>query len=430
MNITGHVRTSDKYSVTLDYLFSLQRVGIKYSLDNIQYLLRVLGNPHQRIAAVHIVGTNGKGSVAAMISAIGQAAGLKMGLYTSPHLVDFRERIRINDELIPKEFVVEFTRLMRRHIEAIRPSFFEVTTAMAFQYFAEQKPDMVILEAGMGGRLDSTNVVRPLLTLITPIGVDHQNYLGNTLAAIAREKAGVLKSGVPAITIEPRPEVRTILAAQAETVDTFLDVFHREHVQVRERSLTGLVIDIRHPEFQYRNLRVNFPATYQALNSLLAVAAIHRLPSFFPSPERAVRAGLADVRWRGRMDVVGHKPVTIVDVSHNPEGLETTLREIANLFPHQPLKVIMGLQADKDFQTMGQIVARYADTCFVVPLNSPRQLPPQQLVEAIRAAGGTAEVVEDVKIALNHLEDSTEGVWLITGSHYLAGAAYRILENA
>ncbi len=430
MDTTADLQTSESYTRTLDYLFNLQRVGVKYSLDNIRQLLNILGNPHRRLPAIHIAGTNGKGSTAAMLFAIARAAGLRAGLYTSPHLVDFRERIRINETLIPVEYVVEFTRSMRTHIERIQPSFFEVTTAMAFQYFAEHQVELVILEAGMGGRLDSTNIVRPLLSVITHIGLDHQNYLGNTLGAITREKAGILKAGVPALTIAQQPEVDVILQAQAETVDAPLEILPREHVRLRERSLNGLIVDVVHPRFRYPNLYINLVPAYQAVNALLAIAAVHRLPDVFPKPETPVRNGLATVHWPGRLDVVRTHPVVLVDVSHNAEGMQATLQEVKALFPDKPLNVVVGLQADKDFQRIGQILAHGADTCVVVPLHSPRQLPPHRLAEAIRAAGGRAEVAEGVRSIWHRIMESRNGVWLITGSHYVAGAVYGILEKA
>ncbi len=421
-----------QYAHTLDYLFQLQRVGVKYTLDNIRYLLEHLGNPHRHLPVVHIVGTNGKGSTAAMLYSIARAAGYAVARYTSPHLVDFRERIEVNGERIPVDYVVAFVNRLRPVIEAIQPSFFEVTTAMALQYFAEQSVDLVILEAGMGGRLDSTNVVRPLLTLVTPIAMDHQNYLGNTLAAIAREKAGVFKPGVPVLTNNTHPTVLSIFQAQAETVDTRLERVAPEHVQVVAQSLEGLEIRLQHPRWAYPRLYLNLLGTYQAHNALLAVAAAHRLEARYPGLTAGVVPGLREVPWRGRLHVVRRDPLVIVDVSHNSAGMATTLQEIRQLAPGRPIHVVIGLQADKDFQAMGKILAQHADTCYVTGLPTPRSLSPQLLLQQIVAAGGEAQLLENLSalFAGQLLTQNPQAVWLITGSHYLAGEAYRILEKA
>ena len=421
------------YYQILEYLFQLQRVGVKYTLDNIRLLLQHLGNPHRKLSVVHVVGTNGKGSTTAMLYSIARAAGVVVARYTSPHLVDFRERIEVAGELIPIDYVVDFVRGIQPVIERIQPSFFEVTTAMAFQYFAEQKVDLVILEAGMGGRLDSTNVVHPLLTLLTPIAMDHQNYLGNTLAAIAREKAGVMKPGVPVITNNVHPMVQTILQAQAETVDTTLEILSPEQVKVMARSLEGQEIQLQHPKFQYDQLTLNLLGAFQAQNALIAVAAVHDLEPFYPGITRGVRKGLQKVPWRGRLDIVRKDlPLIIVDVSHNPEGIARTLQEIRQLLPDRPLNVIIGVQADKDFQTMGKILAQYADICYVTALPSERSLNPQLLIQSIIKTGGMAQTLGSLRefLAGRWYEQSPQAVWVITGSHYLAGEAYRILENA
>ncbi len=422
--------TTTSYQATLAYLYRLQRVGIKYSLDNISYLLRQLGNPHRELPVVHIAGTNGKGSTAAMIFAIARAANLSVGLYTSPHLMDFRERIRVNDQFIPADFVVAFVRAMRPLIERIRPSFFEVTTAMAFQYFSQMALDLVIVEAGMGGRLDSTNVVHPLVTLLTPIGLDHQNFLGNSLAAIAREKAGILKPGVPAITNNTHPRVVEILKAQAEAVDTWLQVLPEDGVEIVSTSLEGTTAHLQTPSGWLEQVHINLLGAHQVQNARLAVAAVQQLARFLPLSEKHIYQGLSMVQWRGRLEVVRHHPPIVVDVSHNPIGMETSLRQIKPLLKEKPFNIIIGLQEDKDFRAISKIVARFADTCYVTGLPTPKQLDPVVLQNAIQQAGGKAIHIKSLEPFLKQTVLKGRGTWLITGSHYLVGEVLPILEKA
>ena len=263
----------------LTYLYGLQRVGIKLGLDNIHALLDAIGQPHKQLQTIHIAGTNGKGSTAAFLNTILQAQGYTVALYTSPHLVKFNERIRINDVPISDAEIVAYTEKLRPHIDRLRCSFFEATTALAFAYFAEKKPDIAIIETGLGGRLDATNVLSPILTLITPVDFDHREYLGNTLAQIAGEKAGIIKPAVPCLTNNVSPDVLSVLQTKCrEQHSPFINIHEYGQATVKAIRFQSTLCDIELFGNYYEDITVGLPGSHQLNNAMLAVAAVHHLP--------------------------------------------------------------------------------------------------------------------------------------------------------
>lgn len=420
----------NEYKRTTDYLFKLHRIGIKLGLDNIRILLNAVGNPQDKWPAIHLAGTNGKGSTAAMLESILINAGYKVGLYTSPHLIDFTERIRINRQVIPREDVVCFTQKLVPLIEKFQPSFFEVTTALAFWYFARQKVDIAVIETGMGGRLDSTNVVHPLITAITPVDYDHQYYLGNTLEQIAAEKGGIIKEGISCFTNNRNPAVLAILSKIcAEREAKFINVFDNG-------SFRAIASDLQRTRFSlsingrfYENLEVNLPGEYQLENVLLAMGTIDRLQHTIDIPENAIFEGLKSVHWPGRLHWISSKPNIIIDVSHNPAGFEKTLSFIGQFFSKNKINVITFLQEDKDFQKIGDLLINSSWKIFVVDLKSGKPLNPQTLLEYILNKGGNAKILDSFEQAKESIYRSIDrdDLWLITGSHYLAGEAYQHL---
>ncbi|MFQ5582913.1 MAG: bifunctional folylpolyglutamate synthase/dihydrofolate synthase, partial [Calditrichia bacterium] len=322
------------YKAITTYLFGLQRFGIKLGLDNIKALLNAIGNPQNKWQSIHIAGTNGKGSTAAMLESILIEAGYRVGLYTSPHLVDFTERIRINRATIPQNEVIEFTLKIKPLVEQIQPSFFEVTTAMAFWYFAKEKIDLAILETGLGGRLDSTNVVNPLITAITPIDFDHQKYLGNTIEKIAQEKAGVLKPGVPCVTNNRNKRICEVIRNKcADAGAKYINIFDVCFLQINSSNLEGISFDFRYSNFSLKNLALNLCGEYQVDNAALALGTVLNLKNKINITEKNIYDGLKDVLWRGRIDLVSRKPNIVIDVSHNSSGFEKTLSFINQIFP-------------------------------------------------------------------------------------------------
>ena len=337
------------YQQTINYLYSqlpvFTRVGAsayKADLSNTIELCRRVDNPQNKFKSVHIGGTNGKGSTSHMLAAILQTAGYKTGLYTSPHLKDFRERIRINGEMISEQTVIDFVAKHKSDFEDIQPSFFEMTVALAFDIFAREKVDIAVIEVGLGGRLDSTNIITPLLSVITNIGWDHMNILGDTLQLIAAEKAGIIKPHIPVIIGEKQDEVADIFIAKAKQEDTEIN-FASELFEVKSERLKvkGLDFDeqlaievTQNPKLKTQNLKLDLTGSYQLKNVKTVLAAVNelRLQKFIITDEH-IKTALRQVKkltgLHGRWEVLSHDPLTICDTGHNPDGIQEVLKNIA-----------------------------------------------------------------------------------------------------
>ena len=413
----------ENYQKTIDYLYSLEYSGIKLGLENVDRLLQFLGNPQKKWPAVHLAGTNGKGSTAAFISTILRAAGYKVGLYTSPHLLDFSERIRINEKKIPWETLADYTRHLKDQIEKQQATFFEATTALAFAHFADQKVDIAVIETGLGGRLDATNLVEPLATIITSISADHQQFLGDTLPQIAYEKAGIMKSGVPCFTVQQLPEVEQVLqeAASEKNIPLFI-LKPASHFRIREQNLKGSKFDLLLPQGSLRNLYIPLAGTHQVSNAALAVAAIQALRSFTCS-EQYIRGGLLNTSWPGRFQHLADNPLTILDVAHNPDGFEKVLSFIKEKAPGKNIRAIIGLSKDKDYRKIADIISQHVSRVGVVASFSSRSLDPEILSQELVRRAIPTEIFGDINTAYSAFRETTPAteLLLIIGSHYLAG---------
>lgn len=377
------------YAETLDFLFSqlpmFQRVGAaayKADLTTTQALCALIGNPEQRRKFVHVAGTNGKGSVSHMIASVLQEAGYKTGLFTSPHLRDFRERIRINGEVIAKERVLEFVERYREKWSSLKPSFFEITFAMAIWHFSEEECDVVVLETGMGGRLDSTNVVRPEVSVITTIGLDHTQFLGDTIPAIAGEKAGIIKPTRPIISGVEHPEAAAVIARRAAELQAplFLAANYRGEIPP---------LDLRGP--------------YQEKNARIALATLEVLrQKGYQINDGDLQRGLAKVVANtgllGRWQVIKEKPLTIADCAHNAEGLELVMRELSG-YDYHNLHIVLGVSGDKDLDTILSLLPKEA-TYYFTAADVPRALPADQLQEMAAVHQLRGEVFTSVRKAL------------------------------
>lgn len=338
------------YKETLDFLFSqlpmFQRVGkaaYKADLNNTLALLSSLDNPENSFKSIHIAGTNGKGSTSHMLASIFQEAGYKTALYTSPHLIDFRERIRINGELIPEENVIDFIASIRNEITEIKPSFFELTVAMAFEYFKNEKVDIAIIETGLGGRLDSTNVIQPELSIITNIGMDHMQFLGDNILSIAKEKAGIIKSDVPVIIGQADEELRRLFSSIA--LDKKAPITYSED----ENTIT---------------YSCDLKGSYQKYNCKTAVVAVNTLnKKGWTLPENAIKKGLNNVRkntgFSGRWDVLQENPKVICDTGHNAEGLKEVFKQL-NQESYSKLHIVLGMVNDKTVNTILKLFPKNA----------------------------------------------------------------------
>jgi dihydrofolate synthase / folylpolyglutamate synthase len=419
------------YEQTLDYLYRrlpmFQRQGpqaYKKDLGNTLALCEALGQPEKRFPSVHIAGTNGKGSVAHMLASVLRQAGYRTGLYTSPHLVDFRERIRIDGRMMARESVVNAVADLQPLIERIQPSFFELTVAMAFAEFARQQVDIAVIETGLGGRLDSTNVITPLVSVITSIGRDHQALLGDTLELIAGEKAGIIKPGIPAIIGEYRPETWPVFEAKARSCSAPL-LLAAEAIRLLEWTARDFGWAFSWEDQDTRHeLFCDLGGHYQQANLRSVLATVLELRTQgWAIPDSAISAGLARVRqlsgFRGRWDVLQREPLLVVDGAHNPEGLETLFSQVRQLGP-RALHIVCGTVNDKE---LSQSLACYpadARYYFCRP-DIPRGLSGEELQRQASAFGLIGGVYSSVASAVEQAlrEAEPEDMVLVCGSLFV-----------
>ncbi len=385
------------YQETLNYLFGLQRFGIKLGLTNISILLRELGNPHSGLPAVHIAGSNGKGSTAAFLTSILQQGGWRVGLYTSPHLIDFTERIQVNGQSIPVSRVVELTKHIRGTVDKLISrgeidftsdqgplakevdlekayiTFFEFTTAMAFLYFREKGVDIAVIETGLGGRLDATNVIDPLISLITPISLEHKQYLGRTLRQIAWEKAGIIKPQRPVFTSAHQPKVLEVLRQRCAELNSPFYIW-RKDFQARRRG-PG-VIDFRGRKNFWPNLTLGLLGTHQIVNASLALVAAEALSELgYSLAEEHIRKGVRQVKWPGRLELIGEKPRILLDGAHNPGATKVLKKALLEEFPRQRLILVLGIMGDKDIRQMMANLVPLADLLILTKPKLERSAP-------------------------------------------------------
>jgi dihydrofolate synthase/folylpolyglutamate synthase len=420
------------YAELTSWMFNLERFGIKLGLDNITEFMERIGDPQKDFRSVHVTGTNGKGSVCAMIAEVLQRHGLSVGLYTSPHLVDFRERIVVDGTKISESDVVRIATELRSEMDAMSSqssekqlTFFEFTTGLAFRYFSERRVDMVVAEVGLGGRLDATNVLMPEAAAITRIGLEHTNYLGNTLQEIAREKAGIIKDGIPVVTCERNPDVlgviRNVCAKRRARLRSIGTDFEVSSIK---QDLTGTTFDFDGVH-SYSSLNTRLLGRHQAENAACAVAVLEELKSGgLDLSERAIREGLAATKWPGRLDVVSSNPLVILDGSHNPDGVATTVRILEHLRV-TPLTYVVGCMDDKDSQGIMKELAPTASRIICTQTRNKRALPADRLAEiAKRAFQGPIETCGSSEDAFDRGIESHNGNGLcVIGSLYLVGEA-------
>ena len=408
----------------------LGAAAYKKDLYNTIALCEALGNPHHQFKSIHIAGTNGKGSTSHMLAAILQTAGYKTGLYTSPHLQDFRERIKVNGAMCSEEFVVRFTESIQSLITELQPSFFEITVAMAFSWFAEQKVDIAVIETGLGGRLDSTNIIQPELSIITNIGWDHMNLLGNTLEAIAGEKAGIIKPHIPVVigeasgiianvfTQKAEQEASTLVFAQAIREITKVKYHHR-HLQV----------SVQHLE-KHTDYTLDLNGLYQTKNLLGVLAAIDILQNKgWKISDAQIKSALHQVKpltgLYGRWDIIQESPLVVLDVGHNEDGIQQIIHQL-NHTNYEQLHIITGMVKDKDVDKVLTLLPKHAHYYFT-KAQIPRALPENELLEKAIANGLTGEAYAEVNTALQAaLQTANENdLVLVCGSVFVVGEVDR-----
>jgi dihydrofolate synthase / folylpolyglutamate synthase len=395
------------YAEAVQYLYELRLVGMKLGLENTRRLAAAAGDPQRKLRFIHVAGTNGKGSTCAMLESIYRTAGLRVGLFTSPHLVGFSERIQVNRCAISHEDVSRLTAQIRAIIDSLdsqcRPTFFEAVTVMALRYFAEQKCDLVVWETGLGGRLDATNIVTPLASVITNVQLDHQNWLGNTIAAIAAEKAGIIKPGVPVITTADDPDALAVIEETARRLGAPLT---------------------RAPGLE-EGFETSLLGEHQKTNAALAVAVARALAAEIPAPDAVIREGLKATKWAGRMQVAEQPGgrVILLDGAHNPAGARTVAATLRGRFAGRKPALVLGAMCDKDCAGICEILAPLAARVFISPVPSERGADPQLLANLCRQANPAAPVTICSSIGDAVAQSAGEPFVVVTGSMHLVGDA-------
>jgi dihydrofolate synthase/folylpolyglutamate synthase len=424
------------YSDSIRLLLSLERLGMKFGLAGIRRLLRVLDDPQKEFPSIHIAGTNGKGSSASMLAAIFTAAGYKTGLYTSPHLVKFEERIRIDGKPVSQKAVAEIVTKLSPAIRKHKPTFFEATTALAFKYFADKKVDVGIIETGLGGRLDSTNVLKPRVCVITNIGLEHTEILGDSIEAIAREKAGIIKQKTACMTGVTNRSALNVLRRESRERHAPLVVATDYELVERKTSLRGSMVDISVGGLAYEKLFVSLPGQFQYGNLAVVLETINHLRSMeeFELPDEAVRRGLANVQelsgLTGRLSIVAEKPLVIVDVAHNADATARLVASMKQLVSKKAT-LVFGVMKDKDHRGMVHHLASISEQVIAVAAHSERSRSASDVAAAFAREGcrvrAALSVREGIRIALE--EAGTTGLVLVTGSHFVVGEALPALNR-
>ncbi len=433
-----HIFDLMTYDQTIEYLYKhlpmFSRIGAaayKKDIHNTIKLCAALNNPQHKFKCIHIAGTNGKGSCSHMLAAVFQEAGYKTGLYTSPHIKDFGERIRINGKMINRDFVVDFVERTRKISDELMPSFFELTVGMAFEYFATETVDIAIIETGLGGRLDSTNIISPVLSVITNIGYDHMNLLGNTLPEIAFEKAGIIKENTPVIIGEYLPETRDVFVKKAKEVHAEIH-FTREKFMTISTESTGsnLMCHIQDIEKnEIRDYSIDLPGLYQTKNVCTVLHAIDELNKIgFTIPEPIIKRGLENVKkltgFSGRWEIIQTEPTVILDVAHNEDGIKQVLKQLQTNYPASHFHFVLGFVNDKDISKIISLLPKDASYYFT-NAHIPRALPFKELMQQAASHHLIGKGFDHVNTAITQakLHAKNNDVIMVCGSFFLIAEA-------
>ena len=420
------------YNQAIDYIHSVNWVFCKPGLDRIRTLCEALGNPQDKLSFIHVAGTNGKGSFCAMTESILRAAGYRTGLFTSPYIVSFNERMRVNGENISDEELVELVEQIRPIADTMedKPTEFELITALAFLYFAKHKCEVVVLECGLGGRLDATNIIkRPLLTVITGIAKDHTAILGDTIEQIAAEKAGILKAGTPLLWCGNDSEAERVIRARADELKVRILTIKRDALSITRMTLNGTDFDFGN----HKDLHIPLLGTYQPQNAANAISAIDLLKRMdVLIDEDAISEGLASVEWPARFEIIHRDPLIIADGGHNPEGIDSAVESIRTYFGDDKVGIITGVMTDKNYTYMASRIASVAERVFCLTPDNPRALPAVDYATVFEgldiAATAAPSVEEAVTQALSWAKETSTPV-VCLGSLYMYGEICNILNR-
>ena len=418
---THHTLTFSDLSSLLKSLYSLQRHGIKLGLEHTYRLLESIGNPHDGLVFIHVAGTNGKGSTCAMISSMLRALGKKVGLYTSPHLLHFNERIRVDGFPISDQEIIMFMNKAEDDIMQIESTFFETTTAMALDHFKNNEVDVAVIETGLGGSLDSTNVINPVLSVITPVSLDHRDILGEDIVKIATEKAGIIKPGVPLILAEQEKKVERLFQKKADQVNSEIQI-------VKNSMVLDIDFDQNGCHFSFESDLYHLPliGNHQAYNAAMAVKSVQKYDSTIKTAE--LQTGLKTVQWPGRLEKVDN--FIYYDVAHNQAGISSVIKTIKRLYPNRPLIGLFCLKNDKEFVLIAKSFQDSMNTVYVTTDQNGLLIDSYRLWESLKNIGCKSEPVDTVSVGIARmkLKINQGGIGLIFGSHYIAEEVYKEFE--
>ncbi len=409
---------------TLMFLNNLQRFGWRLGLSKIMELLEVMQNPQTEFSSIHIAGTNGKGSTSAILESIYRHAGYRTGLFTSPHLLKINERIQINGSPIPMERLISYVNQFKHDFEKIGCTHFEALTALAFRHFADSGIDVALVEVGLGGRLDATNVISPVLSIITQIELDHTEHLGKTLAEITTEKAHIIKPDVACLSQSHNLEVSMVIKRHAAERNAQLFALN-EVCSIRTLSCTEDFSEFSFTfvDEEFEDLKLRLPGRYQIKNAALAVTAAKILHGKFPLKKEAVYSGLQNVRWPGRLQKLQDRPKIIIDVAHNAAAVKALIDDLKSIYQFERLIILIGLLEDKNFREISKIIASAAGTVFVVAPNSERALDSQILYKEFLKHSVRAINCLNTKMgfqkAVSHANQTD--LICVLGSHFIIG---------
>jgi len=421
----------------IDYIHSTYQFGSKLGLDNITKLLNYMGNPQDRLSYIHVAGTNGKGSTSTMIYSILRAQGYRVGLYTSPYLEVFNERIRINGENIDDQSLAEVVSFVKLHVDRMlnegcsHPTEFEIVTAVAFEFYARHKVDYVVLEVGLGGRLDSTNVIKkPLVSVITPVDLDHVEYLGDTLAKVAFEKAGIIKPESVCVIHPQAQEAMDVIASRCQELHTRLVVAPCQEARIQSATLEGTVFKLFENAYCLKLI-----GDYQVNNAVVALTTAEVLREAYDMEisDNAIRDGLAAALWPGRLEVMSQTPLVMIDGAHNFHGASGLAAAVKRLMADRRIVAVVGILGDKDISGMLSVMMPLLDTVIATEPNNPRKMSAEGLAERMAPYGKTVMVrpaiTEALDLAFDQVTPGTNDAILCFGSLYMIGEVRTLLRK-
>lgn len=422
-----------EYREILQYLLKLELFGMKLGLEKITRLLSSLGDPHKSFRSIHIAGTNGKGSTSAILESIISASGFRVGLYTSPHLVDFRERIRINGRLIDQKYITDFFNSNQALFESLNPTFFEAVTALAFCYFRDEKVDLAIIETGLGGRLDATNVITPIVSVITNVELEHTKHLGTQISQIAFEKAGIIKPNVPVVTAAKNHDARRVLRQVCQSRKSKLvSIFDETQWVIKEITAAKTEVDIFTNSQKYYNLRLALPGRHQLENAVCSlIAAEFGESQGIKLTQNGVSSGFRNVKWPGRLTHIGKEPTVILDVAHNPAAIKTLWEYFNEFYKNKRIIAVFGILSDKDSTAMLRDLDRFADIIILTKPITDRAADPNALASEAARITTNFQVIPSVKDAFRAAVEHADkdDIVLVTGSHYTVGEVMTALND-